>query len=83
MLQICLIIYVRVNKSWCFQSVNGCTWNMMPKCCIEELWALETFNSFLAICDFCSLLITFAISLEPDQDRQNVGPDLDPNSLTL
>ena len=22
-------------------------------------------------------------SLDPDQDRQNVGPDLDPNSLTL
>ena len=27
--------------------------------------------------DFCRLLITFANSLEPDQDRQNVGPDLD------
>ena len=24
------------------------------------------------------LLITFAISFEPDQDRQNIGPDLDP-----
>ena len=40
-------------------------------------------------CDFatCSvkfgrLLITFANSLDPDQDRQNVGPDLDPNRLT-
>ena len=32
---------------------------------------------------FCSLLIAFANSLEPDQDQQNVGPDLDPNSLTL
>ena len=29
------------------------------------------------------LLITFAISLDQDQDRQNVGPDLDPNYLTL
>ena len=48
MLQICLIVFVGVNKSWCFQSVNGCTWNMMPKGCIEEQWALETFNSFLA-----------------------------------
>ena len=26
----------------------------------------------------CRLLITFANSLDPDQDRQNVGPDLDP-----
>ena len=28
-------------------------------------------------------LITFGNSLDPDQDQQNVGPDLDPNSLTL
>ena len=27
--------------------------------------------------------IIFANNLEPDQDRQNVGPDLDPNCLTL
>ena len=32
---------------------------------------------------FCRLLITFANSLDPDQDQQNVGPDLDPNRLTL
>ena len=37
---------------------------------------------FFASGDFC-LLITFANSLDPDQDRQNVGPDLDPNCLTL
>ena len=30
---------------------------------------------------FFRLLITFANSLNPDQDRQNVGPDLDPNCL--
>ena len=42
-----------------------------------------SFNSFLANCDFCHLLITLANSLDPDQDRQNVGPDLDPNCLTL
>ena len=29
------------------------------------------------------LLITFANSLNPDQTRQNVRPDLDPNCLTL
>ena len=40
-------------------------------------------NSFHASGDFCLLLITFANSLDPDQDRQNVGPDLDPNCLTL
>ena len=32
--------------------------------------------------DFCRLLITFANGLDPDQDRQNVGPDLVLNSLT-
>ena len=32
---------------------------------------------------FCRLPITFANSLDPNQDRQNVGPDLDPNCLTL
>ena len=43
----------------------------------------------LANGDFCRLLITFANSLDPDQDRQNgpilvhVIPDLDPNCTTL
>ena len=40
-------------------------------------------SSFLAGDDFCHLLITFANSLDPDQDRQYVGPDLDPNRLSL
>ena len=39
-------------------------------------------NSFPAGGDFCRLLITFADILAPDQVRQNVGTDLDPNSLT-
>ena len=29
------------------------------------------------------MIIIFANSLDLDQDRQNVGPDLDPNCLTL
>ena len=42
---------------------------------------LRLLNSFLASCIFFS----FPNSLDLDQDRhsQNVGPDLDPNSLTL
>ena len=36
---------------------------------------------FLASGDFCYLLITFANSLDPDQYRQNVGPDLDTGCL--
>ena len=39
-------------------------------------------NSLHARSNFCCLLVTFANSLDPDQARQNVGPDLDPNCLT-
>ena len=39
---------------------------------------------FLTLCLLvCSLLITFANSLDPDQARRNVGPGLDPNCSTL
>ena len=38
---------------------------------------------FLTLHDFCHLLLTFANSLDPNQDRVNVGPDLDPNCLNL
>ena len=39
----------------------------------------SVFNSLPASGDLCYLLITFSNSLDPDQARQNVGPDLDPN----
>ena len=32
---------------------------------------------------FCCLLISFANNLDPDQARENVRSDLDPNCLTL
>ena len=37
--------------------------------------------NLLAGGEFCCLLITFANRFVPDQARQNVGPDLDPNCL--
>ena len=40
-------------------------------------------NSFPASGDFCHLLITYANSLDPDQAQQSIGPDLDPNCLTV
>ena len=40
------------------------------------------FNCLTARCDICCLLKTFANSLDLDQARRNVGPDLDPNCLT-
>ena len=39
--------------------------------------------TLLASGNFFCLLKTFANSLNPDQDQQNVGPDLDSNCLTL
>ena len=57
---------------------------MLSFICVGR-YITERINSFhAAIYDlnFCCLLITFANSLDPDQDGQNIGPDLDPNSLT-
>ena len=42
--------------------------------------SMQRVKSFFANGNFCHLLITFADSLDPDQDRH---PDLDPNGLTL
>ena len=44
------------------------------------LCILLNFIYFLSLSVVC--LITFAKSLGPDQTRQNLGPDLDPNCLT-
>ena len=50
---------------------QGCSQKVVSRSC-----------SLPASGDYCHLLITFANSLDPDQARQNVGPDLDPNCLT-
>ena len=50
--------------------------------CFTHMEGKFPFNLILARGDFC-LLINFAKSFDPDQDRQNVGPDLGPNHLTL
>ena len=42
----------------------------------------SVFKSLPASSDFCHLLITFANSLDANQARHNVGPDLDPNCKT-
>ena len=53
---------------------------------IESRKLIETVsknNPLFASVDFCPLLIAFANSLDPGQDRHNVNPDLDPNRFTL
>ena len=49
------------------------------KLCIS--WLL--CNSLPASGELCRQKIPFANGLNPDQDRQNVGPDLDTNCLTF
>ena len=42
----------------------------------------SVFSSLPTSGDACHLLIALANSLDPDQARHFVGPDLDPNCLT-
>ena len=46
------------------------------------IWSTDFLDYSISI-SFCRLLITFANSLDPDQNRQNVGSALEPNLLTL
>ena len=72
---------------------GGGEWNAGPEPTYEEKMRVPLLKecadeihspfTFLASGNFCQLLITFANSLDPDQDRHNVGHDLDPNCLTL
>ena len=48
-----------------------------------SVWPWDDKTALCIACDICRLLITFANGLDPDQDRQCVGLDLDPNGLTL
>ena len=45
-------------------------------------WGNVSFLTLSLLAATFRLLITFANSLDPDQDRRFVGPDLDPNHLT-
>ena len=49
----------------------------------EKIIKVYLFNYFLASSNFYCLLIAFANSLDPDQGRHSVGPDLNPNGFTL
>ena len=71
------------RKQW-QQTMN--IFNVVTFVCTDflaDLIVIIDFNSFFASGDFCHLLIAFGNNLGPDQDRQNVGHDLDPNCLTL
>ena len=53
-----------------------------PHCQPQEWCAWTIHEIVLNSGDFCRLLIAFTNSLDPDQNRQNSVPDLDPNLLT-
>ena len=50
-----------------------------PNCAQND----HNYNAFLKSAAFCCSLITFANSLDQNQDRHFVDPDLDPYRLTL
>ena len=64
-------------------------YNQIPHLTQDTIWEYRNGligldrNSFHGSSDYCCLLITFANNLNPDQDGQNVGPDLNPNCLKL
>ena len=51
-------------------------------CCSGAFIFSGSINFLPASRDFSCLLVFFATSLDPDQDRHIVGPDLDQNCLT-
>ena len=64
-------------------SKNRCETSSICQKCQEQIMSMAYHSyPFLASGDQ-PLLITFANSLDPDQGQQNVGPDPDPNHLTL
>ena len=84
--------YLKPNVLWLmrqWKSTIYCIYHNYPSYLDRQTYAniqslsKLSVNSFPIGVDFCRLLIIFANSLDPDQARQNVGPDLDPNCLTL
>ena len=43
------------------------------------MYRVKRYLTLSMLAATCRLLITFANSLDPDQDRQNIGPNPDPN----
>ena len=72
----------RVSWDLC-ADIPALIWQQHQNPAIISNKLLVNYMYVLASGNFCHLLITFAISLDPDQDLQPVGLDLDPNHLTL
>ena len=76
----------RTHNPWICRHITDCAMPPGAKVISRRLQlslAGKEVNSFLTSSDFCRLVITLANSSNPDQDQENVGPDLDPSCLTL
>ena len=72
-------LYFSSWKSSCIRCISLQVYNNF-----QDYWEEKGYlNYFLVSGDICHLLITFANSLDFDQYRLNVCPDLDSNRLTL
>ena len=80
-IKIALSYRLHVQVGWSALFLFAC--NKIRSSQFEAHIYIDPLNPFLASSGFCCLLITFANSLNPDQDQQNVGPDLDPKCLAL
>ena len=75
-------VFKERERAYCTNLKNKLSLNFdVSRILIPEI--SEYLNALHASGNFWCLLITYANSLDPDQDRQNVGPDLNPNSLTV
>ena len=52
-------------------------------CLAFSFKGMETVSTLCLLVATCRLMITFANSLDPNQDRLNSDPDLDPNRFAL
>ena len=68
---------MRVHLSKCHIVGNHMLWLLTSK----YIQMHQIISSFLASWIVPRQLITFTKCLDPDQDQQNVGPDLGPNYL--
>ena len=74
---------IKVQPRFALIGIIILLWAFKP----QHLYVFRTLlfvpNYFLLGVNFCRLLINFANSLDPDQDRLHVGPDLGSTCLTL
>ena len=67
------LLFLKKRQNLKLSSAANCRWRFKGYLIVSQ-----TSTLFLL-----AVLKTIANSLDPDQDGQNVGPDLDPNYLTL